>query len=62
MPHLRQVYVEGMTHEQRTFGGTPVTAVEELREIIPPPLGAAAGKVRPALHELDRQWLAASPL
>jgi PPOX class probable FMN-dependent enzyme len=51
-----------MTNEQSKFGGTPVTTVEELREIIPPPLGAAAVKVRPALHELDRQWLAASPL
>ncbi|MFI6425957.1 MSMEG_1061 family FMN-dependent PPOX-type flavoprotein [Promicromonospora sp. NPDC050880] len=51
-----------MTHEQSTFGGTPVTTVEELREIIPPPLDTAANKVRPTLHELDRQWLAASPL
>lgn len=62
MSHVRQVYVEGMTIEQSKFGGTPVTTVEELREIIPPPLGAAAGKVRTALHDLDRQWLAASPL
>ncbi|WP_369373758.1 pyridoxamine 5'-phosphate oxidase family protein [Promicromonospora sp. Populi] len=44
------------------FGGIPVTTVEELREIIPPPLGPAAGKVRTALHDLDRQWLEASPL
>lgn len=50
-----------MTNESR-FGGTSVTTVEELREIIPPPLGPAAEKVRPALHDLDRQWLAASPL
>ncbi|WP_245605972.1 pyridoxamine 5'-phosphate oxidase family protein [Promicromonospora kroppenstedtii] len=62
MPHLRQGYVEGMTKEQSKFGGTPVTTVEELREIVPPPLETAANKVRPALHELDRQWLAASPL
>lgn len=44
------------------FGGTPVTTVAELREIIPPPLGRAASKTRPTLHDLDRQWLAASPL
>lgn len=51
-----------MTNQSSRFGGTPVTTVEELREIIPPPLATAAGKVRPALHDLDRQWLAASPL
>lgn len=55
-----------MTNQQSDrpsrFGGTPVTTVEELREIIPPPLGPAAGKVRTALHDLDRQWLEASPL
>lgn len=62
MPDLRRRYLEGMTHEESTFGGTPVTTVEELREIIPPPLGPAAGKVRTALHDLDRQWLEASPL
>ena len=44
------------------YGGTTVTTVEELRGIVPPPLSTAEGKVRPALHELDRQWLAASPL
>ena len=44
------------------FGGTTVTSVDELREIIPPPLGAAVDKVRYALHDLDRQWLAAAPL
>jgi PPOX class probable FMN-dependent enzyme len=55
-----------MTNQQSDrpsrFGGVPVTTVEELREIIPPPLGPAAGKVRTALHDLDRQWLEASPL
>jgi PPOX class probable FMN-dependent enzyme len=51
-----------LSNQPSRFGGTPVTTVEELREIIPPPLGAAAGKVRTALHDLDRQWLAASPL
>jgi PPOX class probable FMN-dependent enzyme len=59
-------YVEAMTHQPSDhpsrFGGTPVTTVEELREIIPPPLGPAANKTRTALHDLDRQWLAASPL
>ncbi|GAB2479198.1 pyridoxamine 5'-phosphate oxidase family protein [Promicromonospora xylanilytica] len=51
-----------MTKEPSTFGGTLVTTVEELREIIPPPLGPAAGKVRATLHDLDRQWLEAAPL
>lgn len=51
-----------MTIQPSKFGGTPVTTVEELREIIPPPLGPAAGKVRTALHDLDRQWLRAAPL
>lgn len=77
MPHSRRthrslvgavgpVYVGAMTNqlssEPSRFGGTPVTTVEELREIIPPPLSTAAGKVRAALHDLDRQWLEASPL
>ena len=39
-----------------------VTTVEQLESIVGTPLPAAAGKVRPALHELDRQWLAASRL
>lgn len=51
-----------MTNEQNRFGGTTVTTVEELREIIPPPLGPAADKVRTTLHDFDRQWLQASPL
>ncbi|UQX87542.1 pyridoxamine 5'-phosphate oxidase family protein [Jatrophihabitans telluris] len=33
----------------------------ELTEILGIALPAAANKVRPALHDLDRQWLAASP-
>jgi predicted pyridoxine 5'-phosphate oxidase superfamily flavin-nucleotide-binding protein len=33
----------------------------ELRELIPEPIVRAANKARPRLHELDRQWLAASP-
>ena len=39
-----------------------VTTVEELEAIVGVPLPPAAGKVRPALHELDRQWLAGAPL
>jgi PPOX class probable FMN-dependent enzyme len=43
-------------------GGTPVTNVAELEEIIGHPLPAARDKSRARLHELDRLWLAASPL
>lgn len=44
------------------FGPADVVTTEaELREILGEPGPAAAGKVRPALHELDRQWLSASP-
>jgi PPOX class probable FMN-dependent enzyme len=32
-----------------------------LRELLGSPTAAAAGKDRAALHDLDRQWLAASP-
>jgi uncharacterized protein len=39
-----------------------VTSVEQLESIVGTPLPAAAGKVRHSLHELDRQWLAASSL
>lgn len=42
-------------------GFVEVTTEEELREILPPPLERTANKARPKLHELDRQWLAASP-
>ena len=45
-----------------SHGGVPVTSVAELEEVVGRPLAAARDKVRPALHELDRQWLAASPL
>jgi len=38
-----------------------VTTYDELREIVPPPLGAVVDKERKALHPLDRDWLAASP-
>jgi len=40
---------------------TTVTTVDELRAIVGPVTPRAAAKVRPALVELDRQWLAASP-
>jgi len=42
--------------------GTAVTTVQELEEILGAPQGAAATKVRHALHELDREWLAAASL
>jgi PPOX class probable FMN-dependent enzyme len=38
-----------------------VTSHEELRELLGTPLPRAAQKDRPRLHDLDRQWLAASP-
>jgi len=42
-------------------GLVEVTTYEELREIVPQPLGAAVDKERKELHPLDRRWLAASP-
>jgi PPOX class probable FMN-dependent enzyme len=38
-----------------------VSTHDELRDIIGTPLPRTANKARPALHEYDRQWLAASP-
>jgi PPOX class probable FMN-dependent enzyme len=38
-----------------------ITSVEELTMLVGEPLQRVRDKVRPALHELDRQWLAASP-
>ncbi|MFG1953181.1 pyridoxamine 5'-phosphate oxidase family protein [Micromonospora sp. NPDC048830] len=38
-----------------------ITSHEELRELLGTPTARAANKERTALHELDRQWLAASP-
>jgi PPOX class probable FMN-dependent enzyme len=38
-----------------------ITSLDQLTELVGEPLPAAANKARPALHELDRQWLAASP-
>ncbi|MFI0462827.1 pyridoxamine 5'-phosphate oxidase family protein [Saccharopolyspora sp. 5N102] len=42
-------------------GLVEITSVDELREIVGEPLQRVADKARPGLHELDRQWLAASP-
>ncbi|MFI9380647.1 pyridoxamine 5'-phosphate oxidase family protein [Kutzneria sp. NPDC052558] len=38
-----------------------ITSADELTALVGPPLPRAADKVRPALHDVDRQWLAASP-
>ena len=38
-----------------------ITSVDELVELVGEPVRRVAEKVRPALHDLDRQWLAASP-
>ena len=40
---------------------TPIRTVEELVALVGTPLPRAANKTRTALHDLDRQWLAASP-
>ncbi|MEV5535916.1 pyridoxamine 5'-phosphate oxidase family protein [Saccharopolyspora shandongensis] len=42
-------------------GLVEITSVDELREIVGEPLQRVADKARHRLHELDRQWLAASP-
>lgn len=39
-----------------------ITSPEELRELLGEPTAAAAGKVRTRLLDLDREWLARSPL
>src|SRR3954452_20996771 len=38
-----------------------ITTVEQLTALVGEPLQRVKDKVRPALHELDRQWLAGSP-
>jgi predicted pyridoxine 5'-phosphate oxidase superfamily flavin-nucleotide-binding protein len=38
-----------------------ITTHDELRELLGTPLPRVAGKARPVLHDLDKQWLAASP-
>ena len=45
----------------RTTGITEVTSEAELRGLLGTPNRRAAAKVRSALHERDREWLAASP-
>ncbi|MFI6821504.1 pyridoxamine 5'-phosphate oxidase family protein [Micromonospora sp. NPDC050187] len=40
---------------------TEITSAEELRELLGEPNARAVAKERRVLHELDRQWLAASP-
>ena len=42
-------------------GLVEITTQQALRAIVPQPLAAAAGKTRKELHDLDREWLAASP-
>ena len=42
-------------------GLVEITSYDELRELVPPPLAAAAAKERKELHDLDLQWLDASP-
>jgi uncharacterized protein len=38
-----------------------ITSIDELVGLIGVPLPRVANKARPVLHELDREWLAASP-
>jgi PPOX class probable FMN-dependent enzyme len=45
----------------RTTAITEVTSEAELRDLLGHPSQRAATKVRRALHERDREWLAASP-
>ena len=42
-------------------GLVEITTHEELRAIVPEPLAHASDKVRKQLHDLDKEWLAASP-
>jgi PPOX class probable FMN-dependent enzyme len=42
-------------------GLVEITTYDELRDLVPQPLAAAAGKERKELHDLDLDWLAASP-
>ncbi|NGN69946.1 pyridoxamine 5'-phosphate oxidase family protein [Streptomyces sp. A7024] len=52
----------GITDVTEVTEVTEVTSEAELREIIGEPQPRAANKARYALHDLDRQWLANSPL
>ena len=40
---------------------TQITSVEQLTALVGEPQPRVRDKARPALHDLDRQWLAASP-
>ena len=42
-------------------GWSEVSDLARLIDLVGEPLPRVAAKVRPSLHELDRQWLAASP-
>ncbi|MCI2416496.1 pyridoxamine 5'-phosphate oxidase family protein [Saccharopolyspora sp. K220] len=42
-------------------GLVEITSLDELREVVGEPLQRVLDKERTALHDLDRQWLAASP-
>ncbi|MER7250527.1 pyridoxamine 5'-phosphate oxidase family protein [Kribbella sp. NPDC000426] len=42
-------------------GLVEITSYDELRGLVPQPLAAAAAKERTELHDLDLQWLEASP-
>jgi PPOX class probable FMN-dependent enzyme len=42
-------------------GLVEITTDDELRAVVPEPLAHAAAKTRTKLHDLDKQWLAASP-
>ena len=48
-----------MTVTQSTW--TEITDVEALVDLVGVPIARVRDKVRPVLHDLDRQWLAASP-
>jgi PPOX class probable FMN-dependent enzyme len=45
----------------RLQGATPITTTDELVNLLGEPLPRVRDKVRPGLHELDREWIAASP-
>ncbi|GAB3157374.1 pyridoxamine 5'-phosphate oxidase family protein [Myceligenerans halotolerans] len=51
-----------MTAEATSRLGTPVTSITELEDIVGQATSPARDKVRTVLHELDRQFLAASSL
>lgn len=48
--------------DAQSSGWSVVADEEQLRGLVGEPLPRVADKARPTLHELDRQWLAASPL